>query len=884
MFIRKKLVSVIHYKNRKHLKYLLLHFLIIVFATQTITAQSIGSINIVEQKKDLQTINAKIPNNIGNADEIFLKLTYAGLVNTTVIAYYYNNQFYFPFKEVCDNLEIINKVEQNKISGFLNTQTNTYQIYFNPNKVILRDTSNNFTFNDFLKSDFDFFFDKEFFEKIFGVKIKTDFGTLTSSVQSKEMLPIFQRYQREKTYEIFANKKGKDAASILYPRKRKIIGGGILDYNAGYNVGKGQELSTFYNFRLGGELFGGDVQIATSGDMSMNRSNNTLDYLWRYVFDKNDYISTVTMGKTSLDGLYNINYTGIRISNDQVEPRRTYATRRVYEKTRANWSVEIYVSNQLIAVTKADAVGDFYFDMPLSYGTTLLEMKFYGPGGEYYEQNRLYQTPYYLLRPNEFVYFANFGNVENYDKNLASIKGGYGVTEWLTTELGFQYLEDNISEKVFYNSTTARLFGEYLLNVTIAPEAYYQFSADVLYFSQASFGFEYKKFTKNGYMNPGRLNSDLGINFFLPFRFDYSQLNLKGSFNYAENTGLELFDYELGTSASLDGFNPSVTYNFVRSISNGNIFDKEYLDLGLSYFLGSLFRGIPNISGSLLTLRSFYNTKDAQFENYSISLSTTIRSKARIQFSHSHNFRNSDNSMQLQLIIYLDNVQVNTSLALSGFRLGALGSLTYDQVTKEVIGFNRAQVGRGSALFKFYVDSNGNSEFDSGEEIINNGNVIMGTSVVQREDNGIIRARELDPYTIYTVDIDETAIRNPLLVPGIKRFSFVSDPNSVKNIEIPFYIAGEIDGRVSRKVGNTTTPVSGIKIHIKNIKDEKVETISTYSDGIYYFFGLRPGKYIAYLDEEHLKILGSKSVKPIKFEIEPKKNGDIVMDVNFIIE
>ncbi len=882
MFTRKKLVSVIHYKNRKRLKYLFLHLFIIFFSTQAIVAQAL---DIVEVKKDSSSISKKIPNNISDADEIFLKLKYAGLVNTTIIAYYYKNEFYFPFKEVCDNLEIINKIDNNRISGFVNIQTNTYQISFNPNKVTLRDTSKNFSFNNFLKSDFDFFFDKEFYNKIFGLEIKTDFGTLTSAIQSKELLPIFQRYQREKSYENFANRKEKDDAFILYPRKRKIIGGGILDYNFGYSIGEGQDITSFYNFRLGGELLGGDVQIATSGDLSMERSQNNLDYLWRYVFDKNDYIRTVTMGKTSLDGIYNVNYTGIKISNDQVEPRRTYATRRVYEKTHANWSVEIYVSNQLIAVTKADAVGDFYFDMPLSYGTTLLELKFYGPGGEYYEQTRLYQTPYYLLRPNEFVYFANFGKIENFDNKIGSIKGGYGVTEWLTTELGFQYLEDNISEKVFYNSTTARLFGEYLLNVTIAPKAYYQFSADVLYFSQTSFGFEYKKYTNNGYMNPGKLNSDLGVNFFVPFRFDYSQINLKGSFNYAENSDLELFDYELGTSASLDGFNPSVTYNFVRSLNNKSKFDQEYLDFGFSYFVGSFFSSSSIISGSLLTFRSFYNLNNSKFENYSVSLSATIKNKARLQLSHSHNFNNSDNSLQLQLIVYLDNVQVNSSLANSGFRLGTLGSLTYDQVTNEVIGFNRAQVGRGSALFRFYVDNNGNSKYDLGEEIINNGNVIMGSSVIERESNGIIRARELDPYTIYTVDIDETAIRNPLLVPGIKRFSFVSDPNSVKNIEIPFYIAGEIDGKVLRKVGGTTTPISGIKLYIKNILDEKIETLSTYSDGAYYYFGLRPGKYKIYLDEEHLKILGiKKKVEPIEFTVEPKENGDIIMNADFILE
>ena len=161
----------------------------------------------------------------------------------------------------------------------------------------------------------------------------------------------------------------------------------------------------------------------------------------------------------------------------------------------------------------------------------------------------------------------------------------------------------------------------------------------------------------------------------------------------------------------------------------------------------------------------------------------------------------------------------------------------------------------------------------------------MGTSVIERRESGIILARELDPYNIYSVDIDENSIKNPLLVPGIKRFSFVSDPNTVKNIEIPFYIAGEIDGKVLRHFGNNYSNVSGMKLYIKNLDDEKIEKVVTFSDGSYYFFGLRPGKYIAYLDEDQLKMLKTnKIVKPIEFTVRPIEDGDIITDIDFIIE
>ena len=843
----------------------------------------------VDKKQTITTsekFSSEELNKLKEAEEIFLNISYAGLVKTTVISYYYKNEFYFPFKEICDNLEIINKIENYKLTGFLNHQSNSYSILFHPSRVVLSDTSKNFTFSNYLKTDFDYYFNADFYKNIFGLEIRTDFGNLVASLQSKELMPIFQRVQREKSHDVFANKKGEGSAPLLFPRERKLLGGAIFDYNVGYSVGQKLPLNSFYNFRLGGELLGGDAQISTSGDLSPEGQNyNSFDYLWRYVFDKNNYLRTISAGKISLNGLYSVSYSGIQVSNNQVEPRQTYATHRVYEKTHANWSVEIYISNQLIAVTKADAVGDFYFDMPLSYGTTLLQIKYYGPGGEYYEQTRLYQTPYYLLRPNEFTYFINYGSIENANSNVGSIKGGYGITEWLTTEFGYQYLENDVSENIFYNSTTARLFGEYLFNITTAPNAYYKVSADVLYFSQSSFGVNYKRYDSNGIMNPSKLKDDFGANFFIPFRFPYAQLNLKGTFDYAQNDNLKLYDYSLGTSASFDSFNPSLTYNCIKSISGNSEVDRKYLDFGLSYFFDSLFGFKKELSGNLITLRSYFDIMSNQFENYTLGLATTIKRNARLQLTHSFNFLTSDNSFQLQLIVYLSDIQINSSISNSGFRFGGLGSLTYDGVAKEVRGFNRAQVGRSTAAFRFFVDSNGNNKLDDNEEIIKGGNIRMGTSVIEREANGIIRARELDPYTIYSVDIDETSIRNPLLVPGIKRFSFVADPNTVKNIEIPFYIAGEVDGKVVRKVGDNFSRVAGIKIHIKNISDNSIETINTFSDGTYYYFGLRPGNYIAYVDEEQLKILGiKKSVAPAEFTVKAIENGDIIMNVDFVLE
>jgi hypothetical protein len=187
-----------------------------------------GEANIATHKISEQFKSEEL-NKLKEAEEIFINISYAGLVKTTVISYYYKNEFYFPFKEMCDNLEIINKIENYKLTGFLNHQSNSYSILFHPSRVVLSDTSKNFGFTNYLKTDFDYYFNAEFYKNIFGLEIRTDFSNLVASLQSKELMPIFQRVQREKSHDVFANKSEKESAPLLFPRERKLLGGAIFD-------------------------------------------------------------------------------------------------------------------------------------------------------------------------------------------------------------------------------------------------------------------------------------------------------------------------------------------------------------------------------------------------------------------------------------------------------------------------------------------------------------------------------------------------------------------------------------------------------------------------------------------------------------------------------
>ncbi|MCB9250378.1 MAG: hypothetical protein H6613_18420 [Ignavibacteriales bacterium] len=47
----------------------------------------------------------------------------------------------------------------------------------------------------------------------------------------------------------------------------------------------------------------------------------------------------------------------------------------------------------MIDIVQADENGNYNFNIPFTYGTTLIELHQYGPNGEHTQQRKMYQIP-----------------------------------------------------------------------------------------------------------------------------------------------------------------------------------------------------------------------------------------------------------------------------------------------------------------------------------------------------------------------------------------------------------------------------------------------------------------------------------------------------------
>jgi len=820
-------------------------------------------------------------------EEIFLELKYSGVVAKTINAIYEDGIVYLPLSEIFTNLEIDSKFElRTKTLTARNVVSNKSLIMdINKAKIVYGDSSYSLKDYKYFQTDFDLYFPADFFDEVIDIQARVDMSNLIVQLNSDQPLPILGRKLREGKYGLIHSTEQTQSDKVDFERVQKYLNFGFVDYQLSHTINKHTSPNGYYNLGGGGEIFGGDVEIRTRGNLSENKLGEfRTDARWQYVFKKNKYISAFSAGTLNFEGLQYTTFDGISITNSPIEPRTNFGKIKILDRTEPNYTVELYLNNQLIDVAKSDAIGNFSFDLPLNYGTTMAKLKYFGPFGEYFEKMKVYQTPLLLLQKDELRYDINVGRQNLTRYNLKSFITGYGITDWLTSKIGFEHLEAPKQKAVVYNSTSARLFDNYFANFSFSPNNFYNFNLDALFASQIAFDLSFDKFFRQGFFNQSSAQQKISAHLFYPVFIKYFQLNAQSFYSYTSSKGNEINDFSIGANTTFSYFSPSINYHLVHVNSGGLQIKNDNVDFGFNWSLNFLQQYFNFIRGSILTSRFYYNLTKAKSDNYSIALSSNIGESGRFQISYSKNLTNNFSMSQLSLVFYFQSAQFSSSISTETFSNSLIGSIGYDFPTRNFTFYNRNQVGRSGAAIRFYIDRNSNGIFDKDEEIIKNAKINISVADIKYSDNGMITVYDLNPYTNYEFQIREESIKNPLLISEQKTYSFMTEPNSFKSIDIPFYIASEISGKVFRVLNNVKIPIAGLKIHLRNSLTSETISLNTFADGSYYYFGLIPGKYKIYADEEQLKSIGlMQTKKDIEFVIESKANGDMVENLDIIL-
>jgi hypothetical protein len=829
------------------------------------------------------------------SQEIYLSFSYNGLVNTVITALYQGDSVYIPIGTLLKQLKVDVAISRrdSTIKGFYINPVNHYEVNFRKGLAVIGKKEIRFDSSKAIVGQLDFYVLPSVISKIFNLNFTVDFNSLALSLTTEEELPIVTDYQREarRSYLLTSPQSSLLQAPLVYPRHRSLLNGGVVDYSlTGFTDG-GQ---TTYNYTLtgGGELLGGEVEGSVFGNVSGQSSGLYSSNLsWKYVFDSTGYISSAGIGNLYSNGLTQNGFRGVQISNEPVALRTLFSTYPIDTKTNPNWGVELYLNGQLVGYTKADASGNAHFTIPLVYGTSFVQLKYYGPSGEVIESDRRLQIPFTFLPAGQITYTIGGGKLNNTDQNYVSGDAVMGITDWMTEKIGMDYVDNPLfSRPLIYNSLSLRMGTEYMLSLDAAPSAYYRSTFNALYSSQASFDVAYTRYQSNLLYNPSSKLQDGQADIFLPLPFSYGSFNTRGSAIFQEYVGgQKTYSYSAFLNSSLGQFNTSIGYQTSILDYSGSFIRSYGITANVLYSLMFPQGTLDFLNGSLLNASARYGVLKNSPDDIRFEISKNIQQFVRIAFAVERDFVNKFSMFNLQIVADLPFIRSTSNAQMQNgktwFTENVAGSVGFDSKYDRFLFNNLGWVGHSGTSMRMYVDNNNDGRFDKGDEVIRDGTVTLRQAVSsQLSSDGIMREWNLLPYTQYSADIDLSSIKNPLLIPKMKSFSFVTDPNSYKPIDIPFFAGGIVDGTVLKIEGESTSAVPGLTLEIRGIDSDIRKTISVFSDGTFYYMGLPPGKYEASVDSSQLSVLDVYADPAIlTFEVKPTKNGDYVEGLKILL-
>lgn len=833
-------------------------------------------------------------NNDGDEFEVFLTFRHRGSIDKLVVSFYKNDEFFLPINETFTILGLEINTNGLRSSGNFSTDQIPYSIDFDKQTIKFGDKSYPISKEDFLVKELDSYIRVALFNEVFGLNFGVDFNSLSLNLQTDVELPAVAKNLRTRTRRVSNRQTEIEYYPLLQNSPKKFLDLGFLDYSLSSNI-KNSQSTINYNSSIGMKIAGGDLQGSLFGTLANNFSTFSTNGLrWQFINRNNNLLTRIIVGQSSMDGVLPNAYTGIRLTNEPVEARKVFDEFEIEGSTFPESEIELYVNNSLVDYDKADAIGNYRFLTPISYGSSQLSLKIFGPTGQVLEQRRRIQVPFTFVPKGELTYVLNAGRLDNpiigstVRNNTLQVNTGYGITNWLTSKVGIEYYEGlkTSNSTIFTSSLSARFLYNYIVNLQAVSNSFYRTSVSAVYPNAASINLGYTEYiSKESLLNSAGNDRQFNTGFFYPIKI------FKTPFNFRVSTFSRFRDENISTTFRSDisvrfqklSFRFGYNDRLFNSFNPLNSTEAATLESSATYNV-SRDPQIPNIlRGAFFRSQMRYIPSRNSVDSFEFLYSRSFFKKGRIQLVAGRNFTSGLNNIRFNIIFDFKKVRTNSTFIRNNESFSTTqnirGSIGYDSNYNNFLFTSRDQVGRSGTAIKMFVDNNNNNTFDEGDDSIDKGGFRIGRSGSNSiTKNGIIYYTQMQPYYRYNMDMNKGSIQNPMLVPNVDQFSIVTTPNSFKKIEVPFYMSGVIDGNIQRVYPTgKKSGIGGLKVTLKSKDKDFIKELRTFSDGSFYEYEVPPGDYELFIDQNQLDLLGSKSSpEKIDFTVNAIPEGDFV--------
>jgi hypothetical protein len=718
---------------------------------------------------------------------------------------------------------------------------------------------------------------------LLGSPFVVDFAELTVTLADPSDLPVARRLWRAAARAALLQGPEASHPDVLLGAERPRWDGLVFDYSV--LAPSSQPLASGgYSGALGADAFGGSLELAAA---SVGRAADGIvrvDGSWTGVWRDQAWLRQLRLGDGVSTGPAPRTLRGVTLTNAPfIRPSVIGLERYAGTLAGSGWSLEAYRAGELIGFDSVDAAGRFRLDVPVRYGENPVDFVAYGPLGEIRYFNQTFRVQAELLPAHRFEYGLSAGSCRSVQcRATGNLDLHYGVTERWTVDGGLeQFWRDTLPDLSHpYASVVGSLSNRWTVKADAIGAALahggvrYEPSIDLRLSADYT---RYAASTAAPILTPADARSRLIVVGFLRplpragfFYFDGTldrmtsvsgQTTLVRLETSTQGQAIRALPFvRVEQDAPVAG--PSATHSFLGM--NGVVLPHPTL----GPVLGPLW---------LRTGTEVELDGPVRLAAYSLLVARPLGQALRVETGVSWLRGAAGPVLSLSLTTYLSGMRSYTTLTapVGGVASGSQfvqGSLLWDRATGRVAAAPGPSLERSGVSGRVFLDENANGIQDPGEPGLAGVRVRVGTSTAVSDANGEFRVWDIVPFEPVSVQVDSLSLPSPLVVPAFGSALLEPGPNRFRGLNIPVVRAGVVEGRVTRGLGTDRTGVAGATLVLRERKSGARRTLTTFSDGGFYTFGVKPGDYELSVDPGTLAALGA-SAEPRRFTLAPSATG-----------
>jgi len=821
-------------------------------------------------------------NEIPNYDELSVEMNVPNLGNIEIPIAIKEQNAYLPLRELFEFLKIRNEEIGNTFEGFIINPDSSYVINPAENRITYKNKDFKLANTDFIQSPTTLYLKSSLFGEIFGLNTNFSFRTLSVKLETDKELPVIKEMRLKKLRENLNRVRGFIEPDTTITRTYPFFKAGSFDWGVVTTQQSEFENDNRLTLGLGTMFLGGETNLLLNYSTRVPFDSRNQFYQWRYVNNKSKLFKQITAGRiyTRATSSLFAPVSGLQVSNSPFQNRRSFGTYVLSDYTDPRWTVELYVNNVLVEYTQADTSGFYTFDVPLMYGNTAVQLKFYGPYGQERIERRNINVPYNFVPKNELEYTLSAGIVENDElERFSRVNFNYGLNNSITIGGGAEYYSEVGDKEVmpFVNSSirfaSNFLFsGEFMYGVKSEGLLSYRTPGNI------QVNLNYVKYDENQTAINFNYLEERKVSFSAPIRTKNFSMFSRFSVNQIIMPTTEFTTAQLLLSGAIMGISTNLT---TYGIYNDRVKQPTvYTSLSQNYRLPNKFLFSPQLQ---------YDFSRNEFNNIILEIERPVLDQGFINVAYENNLLRNAHIFEVGLRYAFNFAQTSITSRLSNqnnsFVQSARGSLMLEDHTGHIMASNRTSISKAALSISPFLDYNSNGERDPMEPAVH-GMELKNTSglLTYNADKSILRITELQPYIDLILEVDPTSLDNIAWKVKNEKIKVHTIPNQFQEIDVPVNVLGEVAGMVYFKEKNNLRGQGRITVNILDESGVLIKSILSEADGYFTYLGLKPGNYTAKIDPAQMQKLGYEANESLNFEIQVDKYGDIVDNLEFIIE